>query len=369
MRDLFCFSPGSRYIGTGCFCFGSSQWRGCCDRYVYSSLVWIYKEMTIGQLLADTQYGQKTMLQKLIMHYCVLSREEMRMQSDTEILDAHLHDITSWYKKYVDEKMPLEYIVGKVTFLGNDFVVNKHTLIPRPETEYMIEAINEYMKSLEVRAQILDFVLLDVGTGCGVLGLSVLLHNPGTFSWSILSDFSPDALEVAKTNYRLLVESWKLKVESEGIEFVHSSLLDFIDTSWITASSLTPHPKGTSSLSLTARNDQTNMIAWKDVILVANLPYIPDAMFDANVDETVKKWEPRMAFVGGDDGLDLYREMFEQLFRVQSSEFRAQNIVLFLEMMTWQIDILRAEFGDRMLFEEVKTFHFNIRIVKASLLG
>ncbi len=71
--------------------------------------------------------------------------------------------------------MPLEYIVGKVTFLGNDFVVNKHTLIPRPETEYMIEAINEFVQTPDV-------VLLDVGTGCGVLGLSVLLHNPGRFS-------------------------------------------------------------------------------------------------------------------------------------------------------------------------------------------
>jgi release factor glutamine methyltransferase len=82
----------------------------------------------------------------------------------------------------VDEKMPLEYIVGKVTFLDNDFLVNQHTLIPRPETEYMIEAINEYVKSLELRDPSLDLVLLDVGTGCGVLGLSVLLHNPGYFS-------------------------------------------------------------------------------------------------------------------------------------------------------------------------------------------
>lgn len=61
--------------------------------------------------------------------------------------------------------------------------------------------------------------------------------------------------------------------------------------------------------------------------------------------------------------------MFAQSFAVQGSPMRAQSLVMFLEMMTRQIDILRAEFGDRMLFEEVKTFHFNIRIVKASLLG
>jgi methylase of polypeptide subunit release factors len=133
-----------------------------------------------------------------------------------------------------------------------------------------------------------------------------------------------------------------LKVEN--IDFVHGSLVQYLQTP-----------------------DYAWQIFGKDVVLVANLPYIPDATFDANVDETVKKWEPRMAFVWGNDGLDLYREMFEQLFRVQSSEFRPQSIVLFLEMMTRQIEILQAEFAEKMRIEEVKTFHFNIRIVKAFL--
>jgi len=105
--------------------------------------------MTIGQLLADTQYGQKTILQKLIMHYCVLSREEMWIQADFQIPENVVEDIVLGYKKYIEQKMPLEYIVGKVTFLGNDFVVNEHTLIPRPETEYMIEAINDFVKDSE----------------------------------------------------------------------------------------------------------------------------------------------------------------------------------------------------------------------------
>jgi hypothetical protein len=54
--------------------------------------------------------------------------------------------------------------------------------------------------------------------------------------------------------------------------------------------------------------------------------------------------------------------MFEQLFVLYP-----KNLVMFLEMMTWQVDILRQVFGDRIEFEEVKTFHFNIRIVKAWL--
>lgn len=60
-----------------------------------------------------------------------------------------------------------------------------------------------------------------------------------------------------------------------SVAFVHSSLLAYLQ-----------------------EPNYASVIAGKDVVLVANLPYIPDAMFDANVDETVKKWEPRMAFVG-----------------------------------------------------------------------
>ncbi|MEI6672406.1 MAG: hypothetical protein WCL02_03455 [bacterium] len=58
--------------------------------------------------------------------------------------------------------------------------------------------------------------------------------------------------------------------------------------------------------------------------------------------------------------MEYYRKMFQQLFVMKT-----QNIIMFLEMMTWQVDVLRQEFDDRIQFEEVKTFHFNIRIVKA----
>lgn len=57
------------------------------------------------------------------------------------------------------------------------------------------------------------------------------------------------------------------------------------------------------------------MERWNDgnVVLVANLPYIPEEMFEANVAENVKKFEPKPAFVGGDDGLDYYRIMLDQI--------------------------------------------------------
>ncbi len=105
------------------------------------------------------------------------------------------------------------------------------------------------------------------------------------------------------------------------------------------------------------------IIKEKNLILVANLPYIPDKTFEENAPSNVQKREPKLAFVGGDDGLDLYRKMFAQL---QEHTKATKSLTLFLEMMTWQVEILRKEFGELMDFEEVKTFHFNIRIVKSS---
>ena len=55
-----------------------------------------------------------------------------------------------------------------------------------------------------------------------------------------------------------------------------------------------------------------------DIILVANLPYIPEETFDANAADNVKKWEPRPAFVGGGDGLLYYRRMLDQLLQLVS---------------------------------------------------
>ncbi|MEI7558359.1 MAG: hypothetical protein WCJ45_06215 [bacterium] len=117
------------------------------------------------------------------------------------------------------------------------------------------------------------------------------------------------------------------------------------------------------------------------VVLVANLPYIPEATFEANVSDNVKKWEPKPAFVGGEDGLVYYKKMLDQILQLQGTRDQGPengdnkifpkihgSITCFLEMMTWQVDILRQLYGQSFVFEEVKTFHFNIRIVKTSLL-
>jgi len=101
----------------------------------------------------------------------------------------------------------------------------------------------------------------------------------------------------------------------------------------------------------------------RNIILVANLPYIPEDMFIQNSPDNVQKREPKMAFVWGNDWLIYYRKMLDEML-----DSMKNKTTFFFEMMTRQIEILVKAYPDYD-FEEVKTFHFNIRIVKARYKG
>lgn len=107
--------------------------------------------MTIAELLANPQYKEKYVLQKLLMHYVGCTREEMRTEGAKEITPELMEKIAIGYKSYVEDKKPLEYIVGSVEFFQKTFVVNENTIIPRPETEYMIEAVTEHTQANHVQ--------------------------------------------------------------------------------------------------------------------------------------------------------------------------------------------------------------------------
>ncbi len=313
--------------------------------------------MKLWELLWRPDLKDKFVVQKFLCLFLNCSREELWTDTDKEVSDEIIQKVLTAYKSYVEDKKPLEYILGHVDFFGKEFFVNEATLIPRPETEYMITAVTEFISEQLITnsEKWRKNLLLDIGTGCGVLWISVLLQNPDFFSEAILSDYFANALEVAKKNF----EYYKLEILNDRLKvsFVQSDLLDFI-VNWT---------KSTPSFEI---KEDTN------VILVANLPYIPEETFEQNVSENVKNREPKPAFVGGDDGLDYYRIMLDQIIQLRGTRNEGQEntrpkfhgpLVCFLEMMTWQVDVLRQLYDDKFIFEEVKTFHFNIRIVKAQL--
>lgn len=287
--------------------------------------------MTIFDLLKSPQYTQKPILEKLVCKVTWLSKTALFSASDQILTDSQLSDIALMYDRYVHHKEPLEYILGYVEFAKLHITVSPATIIPRPETEYMLEAVREYFEDLTNPRSV---TLIDVWTWSGILGICTIYYESNHISHAFLTDLSTDALTIAQKNKETLLNS----EQQAKTTLVHCSLLDH-------------------------REVKNAFATWEPILLVANLPYIPDEMFANNADERITTREPTMAFVWGDDGLDLYRLMFDQI--LQYTTHNKTSITMFLEMMTRQIDILAQEYADKFLFSEVKTFHANIRILKA----
>lgn len=158
---------------------------------------------------------------------------------------------------------PSQYIKGWVEFYKLKFKVTPDTLIPRPETELLVDEVLKFKGK--------ELTVLDMGTGAGNIAISIAKNSLDVKI--IATDISAKALKIAELNA-------KLHGVSDKIVFIQSNLL----------SSLRLHPD----------------------IIVTNLPYIPSARIPY-LDSSVKDFEPRIALDGGPDGFDLYRKLFKQL--------------------------------------------------------
>lgn len=304
--------------------------------------------MQIIDLIKDPNYSKKKVLEELICFYLNINKEKLYTYYDLNIPEQKLSQIIEWYKQYDEDKKPLEYIFWYCEFFWLKFKVNQDTLIPRPETEYMIEAVNKFIKADSDS----EFNLIDIWTGCGVLWLTILYLNQKQIKYTFLCELSPKALTVAKDNFNTLFQ----EKNDLDINFIQSDLLEYF-------------------LNKNSSDNQlfdTNTAKTKKTVIVANLPYIPVHTFDTEVEDNVKLREPRMAFIWWEDWLDLYRKMFNQLIdnpsiNIENYYLSKENITMFLEMTTQQIEILSKEYWTSMKFETVATFHFNIKIVKTKL--
>ncbi len=189
--------------------------------------------------------------------------------------------------------VPFAQIVGEKGFYGRVFNVTKDVLIPRPETELLIEAVLSAvaasgmppripvgMRGGVTGAAAETATILDVGTGSGAIGLTLAAELPKTRA--ILCDISAKALSVAKQNARRM--KLTRRISFKKIDILKNRSLDF------------------------TRDDKRN------IILVANLPYLPLATWQAAQPE-VRAHEPKLALVSGKDGLDHYRALFKNLVR------------------------------------------------------
>ena len=201
---------------------------------------------------------------------------------------------------------PFQHITGSTSFCGFEIAVNRHALVPRPETELLAEEGWNYLLTLKSESvTALDF---GTGTGCIAIALAAKCPNPKIMA----TDISPEVLELAKEN------AVKNNFE-ERIKFLQSD--------------------GFASLSAASKFD----------LIVSNPPYIASAEIEILQPE-VRDFDPRAALDGGADGLDFY-----QMFATQAKPFLKPDGKIMLEFGDGQAEAIRKIFeNEKWIVEAVK---------------
>ena len=217
--------------------------------------------MKIKDILSkDISNEQKLALEQVLN----LSIPELILNKEQELTDKN-------YKKYkkIDKKLkkglPIQYILKKSYFYDAEYYVNKNVLIPRPETEVLVEKTHNLIKK-EFKNQKLN--ILDIGTGSGVIAIT--LYNLNNNYNITATDISKTALKVAKKNQR---------IHNTSIKFINTDLYKGI-------------------------NDKFD-------IIISNPPYIKDN--SNKVEKKVKENEPLLALYGGKEGLDYYEKILKNI--------------------------------------------------------
>jgi release factor glutamine methyltransferase len=203
----------------------------------------------------------------VLAHALEMTRTQLLAQPDRPLTPNQLTRVQHDVERLVNNE-PLAYVVGHREFYDIDLLTDARALIPRPETECLVEYAIQIMVDRPAP------LIADVGTGCGAIAVTLAKHLPR--ARIIATDLSADAIELARTNAQ------RLSVDAR-IDFRLGSILDPI----------------TESLDL----------------LAANLPYIDDKDWPY-LAKTIRGHEPMMAFIGGPDGLDLVRALLHDASRV-----------------------------------------------------
>lgn len=221
----------------------------------------------------DTEHKDVNVAKVLFYHLANKEPHQLYLMMNEEVEEVLEQQFLQGMEEYYQGK-PIQYIKGVETFFGRDFIVNEDVLIPRYETEELVEQI--LYRIDDYFADYKTISMCDVGTGSGAIAISLALEEPRL--QVIATDISNEALIVAKENAKRL---------QANVTFDAGDMLEPLL--------------------------QTNT---KVDIFVSNPPYIPQ---EQQIESMVKDNEPHVALFGGDDGLYFYRKIFKDVKKVLNS--------------------------------------------------
>lgn len=222
---------------------------------------------------------EENIAEMLLQHHLKVSRSifYQRMQETVpeKVRVVFMEDV----KKHVQTGIPVQHIMGYAPFYGREFIVNESVLIPRFETEELVEAaitsIQEQMQKNN------DLVVVDVGTGSGIIAITLKLAIPELTVYA--TDISPEALQVGQKNAKL-----------------HQADVHFL--------------KGDFLMPMLEREIAVNMI-------ISNPPYISYAD-KYKLGPTVKDFDPALALFADEEGLAAYQSIISQSTKLSGESLK-----------------------------------------------
>ncbi len=245
-----------------------------------------------------------------------LKRVDLALQPNLKFSTSEI-ELWNAIQEKLQKQIPVQYILGTISFYGLDFMVNENVLIPRPETEELVEwIVNENLNIEKLK----DLKILDIGTGSGCIAISLAKNLPNAQVFAI--DVSDKALATAQKN----AESNEVKVT-----FLEKNILETFD------------------------------LEQEFDIIVSNPPYVRN-LEKVEINKNVLEYEPHLAlFVEDDDALIFYKKIAQLAQKnlvengslyFEINQYLGKEMILLLEEMQFKnIELKQDIYGnDRMIF-------------------
>jgi release factor glutamine methyltransferase len=220
------------------------------------------------------------------------------------------------FNSFINQRLknkPVAYIINKKEFFGYDFYVDENVLIPRPETELIVEEVLKIITGVHTLV-CRNFNLIDIGTGSGCIIISILNElvknkNDKVIHSAYANDVSQKAIKITKVN----AKKYNL---NKKIKFIKNDLEKFLDNL-----------------------NKKDIYNSNEIIITANLPYIKNDNYK-NLSEDIKKYEPKIALTAGKDGLVYIEKLIESVLKIKKKY--KQYIYIFIEADPDQMSKIKA---------------------------
>ena len=264
----------------------------------------------------------------LLAHVLKLPRMKLYLNFERRLTEAEADAMRELVKRR-GAREPLQHIVGTTSFCGFEIAVNRHVLIPRPETELLAELGWKHLNAIVAQGRagsplpaggahgVTRPTALDFGTGSGCLAIALAAKCPAAQVTGL--EISPEALAVARQN-----------AERNGV----AARVEFVAGDGFATLA---HPAG------------------KFDLIVSNPPYIPSAEIETLQPE-VRDFDPRGALDGGADGLDFYRRLAQEAgallkpggkIMLEFGDGQAEDIKKIFAAQNWIVEAVHADYSQR----------------------